>query len=73
MPEALSNHSPGRLEAVLAWWPRAAVVAVFAIAVADWVGWATGIDRLTRFFSSWPQMVPWSALLVAGLGTIPFS
>ncbi len=68
MPAALSSDPPGRLEAVLAWWPRAAVVAVFAIAVANWVGWATGIDGLTRFFSSWPQMAPWSAVLVAGLG-----
>jgi len=41
---------------------------VFAIAVANWVGWATGIDRLTRFFPSWPPMSPWSAVLVAGLG-----
>ncbi|MGB0438372.1 MAG: hypothetical protein ACPGIJ_15625, partial [Mycobacterium sp.] len=68
MPEAFANHPPGRLEAVLAWWPRAAVGVVLVIAVANWLGWATGIDRLTRFFSSWPPMAPWSAVLVAVLG-----
>ncbi len=67
MPEAFANHPPGRLEAVLAWWPRAAVGVVLLIAVANWVGWATGIERLTRFFSSWPPMAPWSAVLVAVL------
>lgn len=68
MPEALSRPPPRRFEAVLGWWPRAAVVAVFAIAVANWIGWATGIDRLTRVISSWPPMAPWTAVLLAGLG-----
>ena len=40
----------GRLATVLAWWGRLAVGAVFAMAVVDWVGWATGLERLTRFF-----------------------
>lgn len=58
----------GRLATVLAWWGRLAVGAVFAMAVVDWVGWATGLERLTRFFPSWPQMTPWTAVLAAGLG-----
>ncbi len=57
-----------RLGAVLAWWGRAAVVVVLGVAAVDWAGWATGIDRLTRVFPSWPDMTPWTALLVAGLG-----
>lgn len=61
-------HSSTRLQSVLMWSARAAVGVVLTVAVVDWVGWATGIDALTRFFASWPQMTPWSAGLVAGLG-----
>lgn len=68
MADIVPTHPTGRLEAMLAWWPRAAVSAVFVIAVANWLGWAVGIDRLTRFFPSWPPMTPWSAALVAVLG-----
>lgn len=39
-----------------------------AIAVVDWVGWATGIEVLTRGFPSWPQMTPWTAVLMGMLG-----
>jgi diguanylate cyclase (GGDEF)-like protein/PAS domain S-box-containing protein len=34
----------------------------------NWVGWAVGVDRLTRVFSSWMRMSPWTALLLTGLG-----
>ncbi|GJF16560.1 hypothetical protein NGTWS1803_02960 [Mycolicibacterium cyprinidarum] len=68
MLNTVPTHPPGRLETVLVWWGRAAVVAVFVTAVANWVGWATGIDRLTQLFPSWPPMSPWSAVLVAALG-----
>ncbi|MCH9702979.1 MAG: sensor domain-containing diguanylate cyclase [Actinomycetia bacterium] len=60
---------PGaRRGAVLLWWGRAAVVVVLVIAVVDWVGWATGIDELTRTLPAWPHMTPWSAALLAALG-----
>ena len=54
--------------AMLAPWRRGAVAVVLALAVLNWVGWATGIDRLTWFFPSWPAMVPWTAALLAALG-----
>lgn len=38
---------------------------VIGFAALDWVGWATGSQRLTRIFMSWPQMTPWTALLLA--------
>ncbi|TGD84159.1 diguanylate cyclase [Mycolicibacterium sp. CH28] len=47
---------------------RIAVVVVWAVAVLIWVGWATGTERLTRVFASWPQMTPWTAVLLVGLG-----
>ncbi|MCX2934397.1 sensor domain-containing diguanylate cyclase [Mycobacterium sp. CVI_P3] len=46
---------------------RAALGVVLAIAAVDWLGWATGTERLTRVWPSWPQMVPWTALLLAAL------
>ncbi|MGD9618980.1 MAG: EAL domain-containing protein [Mycolicibacterium sp.] len=56
------------LEMVLVWWVRIAVVVVLGVATANWVGWATGIETLTRGFASWPKMTPWTALLLAMLG-----
>ena len=53
---------------VPAWWVRSAVGLVLALAVADWAGWALGVESLTRGYSAWPQMTPWTALLLAGLG-----
>lgn len=50
------------------WWGRVAVVVALIAAAADLIGWATGIEALTRGFSSWPQMTPWTAILVALLG-----
>jgi diguanylate cyclase (GGDEF)-like protein/PAS domain S-box-containing protein len=55
------------LKAALTWYERAAVGLVVFLAAVDWVGWATGIQRLTRINSSWPQMTPWTALLLAAL------
>ena len=51
----------------VAWCRRIAVLVGFALAAATWVGWATGIDRLTRIDPSWPQMMPWTALWLAAL------
>lgn len=55
-------------EASLGRWGRAVVAAVLVVAALDWVGWATGVEVLTRVYRTWPQMVPWSALWLAGLG-----
>ncbi|QZT58748.1 sensor domain-containing diguanylate cyclase [Mycolicibacterium austroafricanum] len=52
----------------LARWGRAAVVVVFVVAALDWVGWASGVEQLTRIYPTWPQMTPWSALWLAALG-----
>lgn len=54
------------LEANLARWGRVAVVVVLVVAALDWMGWATGIEGLTRVYRTWPQMVPWTALWLAG-------
>lgn len=45
----------------------AAAGAVLVVAALDWVGWATGIEVLTRVFRTWPPMTPWTALWVAAL------
>ncbi len=55
------------LEANLARRGRAVVVIVLVVAALDWMGWATGIEGLTRVYRTWPQMVPWTALLLAVL------
>ncbi|MEE6176224.1 sensor domain-containing diguanylate cyclase [Mycobacterium sp. 050134] len=52
----------------VAWCLRMAVSAVFVIATASWVGWATGMDRLTRIYPTWPQMMPWTGMWLAALG-----
>lgn len=64
------NRTVPRLrgEAFLIFWGRSAVVFVLVVAVLDWVGWATGVEQLTRIVSTWPQMTPWTAVWVAGLG-----
>ena len=56
-----------RLGAVLARWERVAVGVALALAVLAWVGWSFEVPALTRILPSWPQMTPWTALLVAGL------
>lgn len=51
------------------WCRRVALSAVFVIATLSWVGWATGIDRLTRIHPNWPQMMPWTGVWLVALGT----
>ena len=64
-------YRPSRLQdSALRWGPRIAVGTVLAAAAINWAGWATGIETLTRGFPSWPQMTPWSALLVALFGFV---
>ena len=46
---------------------RVAVSVVLVFAALNWVGWATGSQRLTRFLATWPQMTPWTALWLAAL------
>ncbi|MCH9728933.1 MAG: EAL domain-containing protein [Actinomycetia bacterium] len=46
---------------------RIAAALVLAAAAACLVGWASGIEPLTRGFSSGPQMTPWTAVLLAML------
>ncbi|OBH94728.1 sensor domain-containing diguanylate cyclase [Mycobacterium sp. E2733] len=58
-PEACLND--------VAWCRRIALGMVFTLAALTWVGWAAGIDRLTRIDSSWPQMMPWTAVWLAVL------
>ncbi|NTY60175.1 sensor domain-containing diguanylate cyclase [Mycolicibacterium sphagni] len=55
------------LEALVRQGSRAAVAVVFVVSASNWLGWATGTERLTRVFRSWPQMTPWAALLIATL------
>lgn len=50
---------------LLKWGVRVSALAVIVIAGLNWVGWATGIDLLTRGIPSSPQMPPWTALLQA--------
>ncbi|HTY32184.1 sensor domain-containing diguanylate cyclase [Mycobacterium sp.] len=59
-PEACLND--------VAWCRRIALLVGFTLAAAAWVGWVTGVDRLTRIDPSWPQMMPWTALWLAALG-----
>ncbi len=51
----------------LKWWVRGAVALVLAIAAVDWLGWATGAPSLAQVHLHWPQMVPWSTSILAGL------
>ncbi|GJF17465.1 hypothetical protein NGTWS1803_05200 [Mycolicibacterium cyprinidarum] len=55
------------LKVPLVWWVRATVGVVLIVVALDWAGWAKGIEALTRGLPSWPQMTPWTALLLAGL------
>ena len=52
----------------LARWGGTAAVVVMLIATLDWVGWATGVEGMTRVYRSWPPMTPWTGLWLAGLG-----
>lgn len=62
---ATAVDSAAPLELRLVWWGRVAAAMVLLISAVDWVGWAAGIGALTRGFPSWPQMTPWTAVLVA--------
>ncbi|OBH89286.1 sensor domain-containing diguanylate cyclase [Mycobacterium sp. E2989] len=62
----MERPSPDACLNDVAWCRRIALLVVFAIATLTWVGWATGIDRLTRIHPTWPEMMPWTgAWLVA--------
>ncbi|OBH84515.1 diguanylate cyclase [Mycobacterium scrofulaceum] len=52
----------------VAWCRRIAVLVVFTLATLTWVGWAAGIDPLTRIYRAWPQMMPWTGLWLVALG-----
>lgn len=56
------------LALALARWGHAAVVVVFVVAALNWVGWASGVEPLTRIYPTWPQMTPWTAMWLAALG-----
>lgn len=43
-------------------------VAVLAVVGADLIGWAVGIESLTRGLADWPPMVPSTAVLVGLVG-----
>lgn len=62
---ATSPEAP--LSSMLTWSGRAAIALVLVFATLNTVGWATGIDVLTRGLPGWPRMTPWSALLLAAL------
>ena len=55
------------LERSLGRWGRAAAVVVLIMAALALVGWATGIQALTRTYPTWPPMTPWTALWLATL------
>ncbi len=48
---------------------RVAVAVVLVVATLNWVGWSTGAAELTRTNPAWPPMLPWTALMLAALGT----
>lgn len=64
----VAEASRPRLESASVRWGRGAVAVVLFIAVLDWIGWAAGVEGLTRFYPTWPQMLPWTALWLAALG-----
>lgn len=53
---------------MLAWWGRAAIIALFVVAGLDWLGWVTGNEDLTQIVSALPKMPPWTSALLALLG-----
>ncbi len=66
----METPSPDACLNDVVWCRRIALLAVFSLAAATWVGWATGVDRLTRIDPSWPQMMPWTALWLAALSVV---
>jgi len=63
LPPAAAKPAP--VELVLAWVVRGQIAVVFAIVAMDLIGWATGRQALTRVYPTWPQMTPWTAVLLA--------
>lgn len=49
-------------------WGRIAVVVVLIVSTVNWVGWAVGIQELTRFYPTWQPMTPGAGLWLAALG-----
>lgn len=66
--DAIGDVPREREAEAMAWWARAGVAVVLVVAGLNWVGWASGIDELTRILGSWPQMPPWTSALLALLG-----
>lgn len=65
----MNNGDAMRSDARLSWWGHVAVAVVLVVVAANWVGWATGLEWLTRSPSApWSQMTPWSGLFLAALG-----
>ncbi|WP_445169222.1 diguanylate cyclase domain-containing protein [Mycolicibacterium sp. Dal123E01] len=63
------SEPDAQLEALVRRGGQVALAVVYLVSGSNWLGWATGTERLTRIFRSWPQMTPWTALLVATLAT----
>lgn len=58
-----------RRDTQLSRWGFLAVATVFIVVAANWLGWATGLEWLTRSPSApWAQMTPWSGMFLAALG-----
>jgi serine phosphatase RsbU (regulator of sigma subunit) len=69
IPSATGDSKPSpRADAALIRCGRAAVLIVLLVAALDWVGWASGVEELTRIVPSWPRMTAWTALWLATLG-----
>ena len=62
------NHPPAQPDRVLAWAVNVPVSVVLLVAAGNWVGWATGGEKVMQALSSSPLMVPWTALCLAALG-----
>ncbi|MCB0923450.1 MAG: PAS domain-containing protein, partial [Mycobacterium sp.] len=62
------NSGESTERAALAWLIRVMVVVAFVAAGVDLVGWATGVEELTRILPSSLAMRPWTALLLLVLG-----
>ena len=63
--EAVTPDS--RWEPIVTRCGRASAGLVLAITALAWVGWASGIQALTRVYPTWPSMKPWTALWLAAL------
>ena len=65
LPELPDVPRPAPVQAALAWLVRGLIAIVFVIVAVDLIGWATGRQALTRIYPTWPQMTPWTAVLLA--------